>query len=37
MPENISPMFGIFDLCAVEENKRKNFSKISQNAPCQDL
>ncbi len=27
MPENISPMFGIFDLCAVEENKRKEFFK----------
>ena len=34
MPENISPMFGIFDLYTVAE---KIFSKISQNAPCQDL
>ena len=25
MPKNISPMFGTFDLCAVEENKKKNF------------
>ena len=27
MPENISPMFGIFDLYTVEESNRKNFFK----------